>query len=530
MRKRKIHKDVEEVVKKGEILFEERIQKAKTNVSPPFSIEELDKVLKDLKTGKCKDTDNYIFELFKDGVIGKDLRISLLMMFNRMKSEMKIPESLRKASITILHKKNDKLDLNNWRGIFVTSVLRAILMKLIYGRTYKIVDSNMSDAQIGARKKTSVRNHLFVLNSILSDVTATTKKEAVDINVLDFKQMFDAEEVPNVLNALYEAGIKDDMLAMLNAANELVQFAVKTPNGMTEIKSISNKIMQGDVLAPLMSSNFVDVNIVRSADKSGNIYMYKEKVPIPPLIMQDDTITISAYVIKTQDMNTMINTCANIMGLQFGSEKCVKMHIGKKHNPEKCGKGRVDSWKEVVIKNKNGEDILFDHQNNKVDMKTVGKKKYLGQIISNDLKNEKNLKDKTNKSVGNVNKIITTLQERPFGIYNFKAAMLMRDGILMSALLNNAETWNNITKKNTLNLEKPDTMLQQKLFDIKSSKVFYYLDLGILPAKYVIMKKRLKFLKYILDEPMETMIRKVFEEQRKETQKGDFINQVSDDF
>ena len=371
---------------------------------------------------------------------------------------------------------------------------------------------------------------MFVLHSILSDVTATTKKEAVDINVLDLKQTFDAEEVPNVLNALYEAGIKYDMLAMLNAANELVQFAVNTPNGMTEIRSISNKIMQGDVMAPLMSSNFVDVNIVRSAVKSGNIYMYTEKVPFPPLIMQDDTITISAYVIKTQDMNTMINTCANIMGLQFGSEKCVKMHIGKKHNPEKCGKGRVDSWKEVVIKNKNGEDILFDHQNNKVDMKTVGKKKYLGQIISNDLKNEKNLKDKTNKSVGNVNKIITTLQERLFGIYNFKAAMLMRDGILMSALLNNAETWNNITKKNTLNLEKPDTMLQQKLFDIKSSKVFYYLELGILPGKYVIMKKRLKFLKYILDEPMETMIRKVFEEQRKETQKGDFINQVSNDF
>ena len=80
-------------------------------------------------------------------------------------------------------------------------------MKLIYGRTYKIVKSNMSDAQIGARKKKGVRNHLSVLNSILSDVTAITKKEAVDINVLDFKQMFDAEEVLNVLNAFYEAGI-----------------------------------------------------------------------------------------------------------------------------------------------------------------------------------------------------------------------------------------------------------------------------------------------------------------------------------
>ena len=67
-------------------------------------------------------------------------------MFNEMKHEMKVPECLRKANITILHKKNDKVDLNNWRGIFVTSVLRAILMKLIYGQTYQIVDTHMSDA------------------------------------------------------------------------------------------------------------------------------------------------------------------------------------------------------------------------------------------------------------------------------------------------------------------------------------------------------------------------------------------------
>ena len=51
--------------------------------------------------------------------------------------------------------------------------------------------------------------------------------------------------------------------------------------------------------------------------------MYKEPVLIPPLIKQDDTITISACGTKTQSMNTMIRTCANIMGLQFGREKCV---------------------------------------------------------------------------------------------------------------------------------------------------------------------------------------------------------------
>ena len=85
-------------------------------------------------------------------------------------------------------------------------------------------------------------------------------------------------------------------------------------------------------------------------------------------------------------------------------------------------------------------------------MKTVGEKKYLGQIISNDMKNEKNPKDETNRSIGNVTKIITTLNERPFGAFTFKAAKLMRDGILISSLLNNSETWINLTHKNDLEL------------------------------------------------------------------------------
>ena len=42
-------------------------------------------------------------------------------------------------------------------------------MKLVYERTYEQVSSTMTDAQIGARKKKSVRNYICVLNSIISD-------------------------------------------------------------------------------------------------------------------------------------------------------------------------------------------------------------------------------------------------------------------------------------------------------------------------------------------------------------------------
>ena len=136
MRKRKVKDEVEDLIKTEEIVFNKRVKEAKQNVSLPFDITELNKVLKNLKTGKCKDPDNFIYDLFKDGVIGSDLRKSILMLVNNMKSQMKIPSDLKSANITIIHKKGNKVDLNNWRGIFVTSVVRGILMKLIYERTY----------------------------------------------------------------------------------------------------------------------------------------------------------------------------------------------------------------------------------------------------------------------------------------------------------------------------------------------------------------------------------------------------------
>ena len=39
-------------------------------------------------------------------------------------------------------------------------------MKLIYGDKYDIVDKNMSDSNVGARK--NIRNHIFIINEIIN--------------------------------------------------------------------------------------------------------------------------------------------------------------------------------------------------------------------------------------------------------------------------------------------------------------------------------------------------------------------------
>ena len=238
---------------------------------------------------------------------------------------------------------------------------------------------------------------------------------------MDFRQMFDAEEVSVCLNAFHDAGVTDDIFTLLYEANKTNVICVKTPNGVTEKTDISERIMQGDVLSPLMSSNMVDRNISRVALETGNTYLYKNKVKIPPLTMQDDTLGISICGYQSKQMNTFLNTRTNIMNLQFGSEKCDQMHIGKHHNQDICHMLYVDSWKESITENGHGKKELKDIYIGKVEMKKVSEKKYLGDIISNDGKNKKNIKDRTNKATGNVNKILNTLNERPFGAHLFKA-------------------------------------------------------------------------------------------------------------
>ena len=88
-------------------------------------------------------------------------------------------------------------------------------------------------------------------------------------------------------------------MALLYEANRENVIAVKTPNGITQKAIIQEKIMQGDVLSPLVSSNMVDKHIGKMAVITGNTYMYKNIVEIPPLTMQEDTLGISNCGIKS---------------------------------------------------------------------------------------------------------------------------------------------------------------------------------------------------------------------------------------
>ena len=88
---------------------------------------------------------------------------------NGIKSEQFIPDFIQRANISTIYKnKGSRLDLDNDRGIFVLTVMKRILDKLIYCDKYDDIDSSMSDSNIGARKQRNIKNHLFIIRSAYS--------------------------------------------------------------------------------------------------------------------------------------------------------------------------------------------------------------------------------------------------------------------------------------------------------------------------------------------------------------------------
>ena len=55
------------------------------------------------------------------------------------------------------------------------------------------------------------------------------------------------------------------------------------------------------------------------------------------------------------------------------------------------------------------------------------------------------------------------------------------------------------------------------------------LELGIVPIRFVLMKKRMQFLHYILNESDDSMIKRVYITLKEDSRKGDFICQTNID-
>ena len=216
----------------------------------------------------------------------------------------------------------------------------------------------------------------------------------------------------------------------------------------------------------------------------------------------------------------------------FGVNKCKKLHVGIKDVDFKCQDLMIDKWKEVNVKGEYSEESnhtdVFEGEH---IMEQKEEERYLGDLISTDGRNIKNIRARINKGAGIVNRILTMLNGIPFGRQYFKVGIILRNCLLVSSVLFNSEAWYNVTNSELELLESIDlSFLRQLLKASKGTpKEMFYLELGILPFREIIRGRRLNFLHEILNEERNSLVSKFLKAQLKYKTKKDWINTVLED-
>ena len=139
------------------------------------------------------------------------------------------------------------------------------------------------------------------------------------------------------------------------------------------------------------------------------------------------------------------------------------MHIGRKEKSFICCDVLIDGWSEENFTFvETGATQLKDTYDGELILETSLGERYLGDIISEDGKNDKNLTVRKNKGVGIVNDIIVLLVEIMAGNENFEMATLLRNSCLVSSMVFNCEAWYRLTIKQIKILEKVDEKTDEK--------------------------------------------------------------------
>ena len=119
LKNRPIKEGLEQLQKDKEDLCKLRLNIARKNKTEPWTLEQLDVVLKYLKKNKSRDPLDLANELFQPNVAGHDLKVAVLKLVNKIKEDQVYPEALEVCNISSIYKnKGSRNSFDNYRGIF----------------------------------------------------------------------------------------------------------------------------------------------------------------------------------------------------------------------------------------------------------------------------------------------------------------------------------------------------------------------------------------------------------------------------
>ena len=484
LRQRQISPELKNYEKRTRLLCQLYIEQAKSNMSPEYSVEELDNVVKNLKRKKSPGRDSLPPEIPLNW--GGKLKNLTLAVMNNIKNSHEIPVQWLNVLISTIYKnKGNKKILVNQRGIFLKQILSKMFERINMNRIEENV-KRIDPTQAGSRNNRSPADQTFLLRSCTDH--AKYLNRPVYIVLYDYSQCFDSLWLDDCLLSLWKLGVNNDVLSLIREMNKESNIVVKTPFGPTEQFTVHNIVQQGSVCGGVLcsaSTGEVLAEIPMGGTEVGNSV-------IKVLVYVDDIATINSLINDVYDSHRRVIWFSKKKRLTINGKKCIILCVNLKPS-DVTPSLTIDN---TPVPNMDVAEYLGDHFNNKGTNKNL-------------------VEERTKKGKACIVSSMALCSDTTMGIHAVETLLLLYRSLFLPVVLYNAQSWSNITKTETQALQTIQLKYIKRTLHApaSTSNPLTYLETGILPLKYEIHIKQLTFLHHIITLDKNDIVHKTYNQQ-----------------
>ena len=445
-----------------------------------FSVQEVEKAIGCLKRGKSSGEDALIPEIFLE--TKSFMSPILCRLFNYMFENSIYPESWTRGIIVPVPKKGNLNDVNNYRGITLTSVFSKIFSLILDSRLRKWAEDNekLSDNQFGFRSKRSTVDCIFVLTSIINKVLFCDKKKLYCAFV-DFRKAFDLVYRNGIWVKLINQGVSSKMVNMLRAIYESVKSCVRVNGRLSDYFDSYMGVKQGEPLSPLLFIFFID-DMAKALKDDTQDYITLNELQIFLLLFADDTVLFSETPKGLQLLLDKLYAYCSKWGIAVNVDKTVAM----------------------VFKQGNVIETQNFYYNGEL-LKQVTKFTYLGVTLAANGKfyqAQKSLSEQATKTLFSLNSLFEKVH------LDISEKLKLFDSMIMPILMYGAEAWG---FHGAPDAERVYTKFLKRMLCVRpqTTNAAVYGELGRVPL-HILRKERLLKYWFKIKNSRDTLLHKAF--------------------
>jgi len=377
--------------------------------TPEILMDEVVDAVNQLRRFKAVGYDGISAEEIQAAMTGKGLEV-MLALCRDIWEEEQIPSDWKRAIIVPIHKKKDKMECNNYRGVSLLCHSSKIFSRILLNRLRKRTEEILSEEQAGFRAGRSTIDQIFTLRQLAEKYIEMDR--GLYVGYIDFKKAFDSVWREGLWRVMRHLGYEEKTVRILESMYQGTFSAVRAGGNLSDWFETTVGVLQGCALSPLLFNVFLEAIMGRALAEreegaiiGGNL--------ISNLRFADDIGALAESNQGLQDNMNSISLEAERLGMKMNLEKTEVQYIGK-------------------------EKVAMDISIGGTTLKQVDEFVYLGSKIEGNGSSDQDVK----RRIGLANGVVQSLASiwRAEGI-SVKTKVRVYETLVLSLLLYNSETW-----------------------------------------------------------------------------------------